>query len=218
MTRAVFATEHPDRQRLNDEVHARPPVALWPNERVLVLAQFGTEARRDREVECLNALADHFGVARPAAAGAHLTLALSEGEDRMLLKVERHTEFTTWWLFERVGATAGFDHSPAARLPSGWLASLPGELLVAVGVALDAADAPLDAAEAAGRFRGNTLIGARIAAGAAQAFADFRIGADRVSRFWIRNFAMGSRQAGRMVQRLVEVETYRMAALLALPV
>ena len=70
---------------------------------------------------------------------------------------------------------------------------------------------------AAGLFGGNIVIGSRIAEGAGDAFTDFRLH-DGYSRFLLRNRTMTPRQAGRMVQRLLEIETYRMMALLALPV
>ena len=70
---------------------------------------------------------------------------------------------------------------------------------------------------AAGLFDGNIVIGSRIAEGAGDAFTDFLLH-DGYSRFLIRNRTMTPRQTGRMVQRLLEIETYRMMALLALPV
>jgi uncharacterized membrane-anchored protein len=61
------------------------------------------------------------------------------------------------------------------------------------------------------------VIGSRIADGAGEAYTDFRL-YDGCSRFYLRNRSMSPRQAGRMLQRLLEIETYRMMALMALPV
>ncbi len=47
---------------------------------------------------------------------------------------------------------------------------------------------------------------------------DFRIHADRMSRFLVLDRGLGRYPAGRVVQRLLEIETYRMMALLAFPV
>lgn len=47
--------------------------------------------------------------------------------------------------------------------------------------------------------------------------ADFSIHADGFSRFLIEDVSLTPRQAGRMVQRLLEIETYLMRALLTLP-
>ncbi len=38
MNQARMPETYPERIRLNDELHARPPVALWPNEHILYLA------------------------------------------------------------------------------------------------------------------------------------------------------------------------------------
>ena len=47
---------------------------------------------------------------------------------------------------------------------------------------------------------------------------DFRIHEDGFSRMLLMDVKMGKRQGGRIVARLLEIETYRMACLLALPV
>jgi uncharacterized membrane-anchored protein len=51
----------------------------------------------------------------------------------------------------------------------------------------------------------------------ATAWTDFRIHADGFGRVLLHDRGLGPRRAGRVVQRLLEVETYRMMALLALP-
>jgi uncharacterized membrane-anchored protein len=61
------------------------------------------------------------------------------------------------------------------------------------------------------------MVAARVADEAAWIFTDFKI-ADGFSRFLVLDERMTQRQAGRTVQRLVEIETYRMMALLGLPV
>ena len=51
----------------------------------------------------------------------------------------------------------------------------------------------------------------------AHAFTDFRIHTGGFSRILVQDHGMAPRQAGRVVQRLLEIDTYRMLALLALP-
>jgi uncharacterized membrane-anchored protein len=57
-----------------------------------------------------------------------------------------------------------------------------------------------------------------MASGAAAAWTDFRIHDDGFGRILIQDRGLGERQTGRLVQRLLEIETYRMMALLAFPV
>jgi uncharacterized membrane-anchored protein len=71
--------------------------------------------------------------------------------------------------------------------------------------------------ELASQFSAESLLGSLVSGGAAAAFTDYRIHADGFSRILIHDRELGRRQAGRLVQRLLEIETYRMMALLALP-
>jgi uncharacterized membrane-anchored protein len=68
------------------------------------------------------------------------------------------------------------------------------------------------------QFSGNHLVGARVGGGNAIVLTDFRIHEDGFSRMLMIDTGIGKRQGGRMAQRLLELETYRMASLLALPV
>ena len=61
------------------------------------------------------------------------------------------------------------------------------------------------------------LVASQVADGAAWVFTDFLL-TDGWSRFMVIDSSLTARQAGRTVQRLLEIETYRMTALLAFPV
>jgi uncharacterized membrane-anchored protein len=67
-------------------------------------------------------------------------------------------------------------------------------------------------------FDGNILIGSSVSGGKGVALADFRIRPDGMSRMLMLDLGMAPAQAGRIVQRLLEIDTYRMMALLTLPV
>jgi uncharacterized membrane-anchored protein len=80
-------------------------------------------------------------------------------------------------------------------------------------------EAATEPGEIAARYFGNAVIvGANIAGGAGAAFTDFRLYPDGFSRWVIHDFSMTPRQSGRLLQRLMEIDTYRMMALLAFPV
>ena len=64
---------------------------------------------------------------------------------------------------------------------------------------------------------GRQMVGAKVADGAAWVFTDFLF-EDGFSRFLVIDVSLTRRQSGRTVQRLVEIETYRLMALLAFPV
>jgi uncharacterized membrane-anchored protein len=57
-----------------------------------------------------------------------------------------------------------------------------------------------------------------VANGAAEVYTDFAMHSDGFSRILVRaGNNLSPRRLGRLVQRLLEIETYRMAALLGLP-
>ncbi len=208
--------DHPQRIELNDEVHARPPESLNAPVRLTFLALSSDWSTRERERQHVNALTRRFGVTGPPAGVNHFSADLGP----FRLKWERHSEFTRYKFIVKGAVEDPFASPPLTAVPGDWLEGLPGQTMVAAHVALVRGEgAALDAeAISAKLFGGNPLVGASIAGGAATALTDFRIHPGGFSRFWIEDRGMTPRQAGRMVQRLMEIDTYRMMALLALPV
>ncbi len=98
---------------------------------------------------------------------------------------------------------------------------MPGELLVACHLAVEPGKGEKpsepDSKGLQRHFGAESLSGSRMAGGNAEAWTDFRLHEDGFGRILVRDFGLRSRQGGRLVQRLLEIETYRMLALLALP-
>jgi uncharacterized membrane-anchored protein len=153
----------------------------------------------------------------PLDQGAKHYSAVAEG---FRLRWERHTEFSRYAITVENPATEPFASPAIGKLPEQWLKLLEGSVLTAVHIRI------LEDHEPAARidqrsekfFSGNVLVGSHIADGAGLALTDFRIHQDGFSRFLVLNDAMTANQTGRMVQRLLEIDTYRMMTLLALPV
>ena len=208
----AFPADDPQRRILHDEVHARPPARLVTPERVAHLALRIPLEARARESQSVAELARFLGVPAPAATASFAWL---EG-NALRVKWERHTEFTSLTFFRQVAPDAPADASAFDVLPREWLSSLPGATMVAARVDVRRAVAEEVGAVVAS-FGDATVVGSRIGDGAGSVFTDFRIGGDGCSRFLVLDHALGERQAGRYVQRLLEIETYRMMALLAYP-
>lgn len=201
------------RRVLHDEVHARPPARLAPPERVTHLAlRVGPDARA-LEAARIAELALHLGARPPGPEASYAWLERGD----LRVKWERHTEFTSLTFFRHVGAAALPGATALDVVPRGFLASLPARTVVAMHVELRRAD-PDEGAQVLASFGDTGVVGARIGGGAASVYTDFRIGADGFSRIVVLDHNLGERQAGRYVQRLCEVETYRMMALLAFPI
>ena len=212
----MLPANHPLRFELNDEVHARPPDALETPLRLTYSALLSPWSQRDSEWQHVVDIATRFGVAPPADGVNHYSADLGP----FRLTWERHTEFSRYMFVFPGPFEHAFEGEALGPVPRDWVAALPGELLVAVRAAMlrgnsEGNDYQTLAAE---NFAGNTLVGSTITDRAAAAFTDFRIHPDGYSRWYVINQTMGSRQAGRVMQRLLEIDTYRVLALMALPV
>ncbi len=217
----LLPPDHPDRASLAAEVHARPPEPLSaPSRATYVAVRIDGEARA-AELAHIVALCGLTGVAPPPAGGTQWAARIGS----VRFKWERHGEFSSYTFF-----TAGLSGLPFAEpvvglLPQGWLAGVPGQSVFAAHAKLALADMLADgpgglpsAAQLAVHFSANVVVGAGIGDGAGLAFTDFVIHPDGFARFLLLDREMTERQAGRMLQRLFEIEAYRMMALLALPV
>lgn len=209
--------DYPQRIELNDEVHARPPEHLNAPVRLSYLALLTDGVAKDAPWQAIADLAARFGVPAPVAGDNHWTADLG----LFRLKWEQHTEFhRCMFVAPGVGLDDPFSEPAIDRVPADWVAALPGQLIVAAHVAVvRAADYPFTHEAVAARlFRDTAPVGAAMVGGIATALTDFRIREDGFSRFFLVDRGMSPWQAGRIVQRLLEIDTYRVLALMALPV
>jgi uncharacterized membrane-anchored protein len=208
--------DHPLRLSLADEVHARPPEPLDTPARATYVAVLVDPEQRAAEHAHVVQLCGQHGVASPPPEASHFSAELGT----VKFKWERHGEFSGFTFFTPGLGSQPFSEPAAALLPPGWLAALPGATIVAAHAQLmPCSGGPLDAATLAAHFDGNIVIGAEIGeGGVGLAYTDFRIHADGFARFLVCNRSFTPRQAGRMLQRLFEIEAYRMMTLLALPI
>ena len=209
--------EHPQRQKLNDEVHSRPPADV-PGTLICSHLAFVTgENGHAEEKVSLKSLASLFGAAIPDNFGNHLTLDLGPFQ----LTWERHTEFSTYTFFEHLEETGNigdrFAHAPVARIPDRWREQIKRELLVAINLVVIEQPADKTSDLLSTVFGDNTLVGGSLAGGGAAAWTDLTLDAHGCSRILVANENLKPGRTGRLVQRLLEIETYRMMALMAFP-
>ncbi len=207
--------DHPERFSLANEVHARPPEALETPARASYLAVIFDTQERLQELAHVGSLCERFHVAPPGPGATHFTADLGA----LRFKWERHGEFSSYTFFVAGLGAEPFAETAAGFLPPEWLARMPGQTIAAAHANLAAAPerAP-DPASMTQYFNNNPAIGAALGEGVGYAFTDFRIHDDGCSRFVLLDRALSPPQAGRLMQRLFEIEAYRMIALLALPI
>ncbi|WP_260294771.1 DUF3422 family protein [Sedimenticola hydrogenitrophicus] len=205
---------YPLRNQLASEVHARPYEQLTAPVQASHLAILSDESLLPQEREMIAALCERFRVAPPSPSARHHSADLGV----FRLKWERHSEFSSYTFFHNAPFEQPFQETAINRVPTDWLAQLPGKLLTATHLALAPQTYPnQEIEELATLFASNTVTGSLVAGGAARVWTDFHIHADCFSRFLIQDNHLRSRQAGRLLQRLCELEQYRLLALLAFP-
>ena len=210
--------DHPLRYQLANELHARPFPALDGACRAAFLAikQENNAAARDRDADRahLIKLLDRFGAQHPRPGATHYSGQLG----RHTLKWESHTEFVTYTLFAPGTAQTPFDAKTFQVFPEDWLAEAPGtritSALIRVEVMQDDATVPDKVSD---WFVPESLAISRVLDDTAIIAGDFRIDSSGHMRFavFVRPDT-GARRAGRIVQRLCEIETYKSMSMLGL--
>ena len=206
--------QHPLRQTLNDELHARPPVPMHSPEAVTYLAFLHHDGSAGREPRHITELATRLGLPEPTTESGHVFI--DAGEFRF--KWERHNEFSSYTFFRKSQGGELADDFALQVVPADWRSNIPGQLITATHVLVRPSSEVGPEALVAKHLAGTTqMVVSKISHGAGWVFTDFRI-TEGFSRFLVVNDSLTPRQVGRTVQRLVEIETYRVIALLSFPV
>ncbi len=214
---------HPQRYQLSNEVHARPFAAIYTPARATHLALILDAGQKKEDRAALNALCERYLVPPPSAGVNHYNGDFGP----FRLRWEQHGEFSTYTFYTVGDCDDPFSDTALRSVPEDWVEQLPGQVIVAAHAGMmcrkdkgesGAGERSIDLDAISPMFEGNTLIGSKVAGGVASVLTDFRIHADGFSRFLVIDHNIySSRQAGRLLQRLFEIEVYRMMALLAFP-
>lgn len=198
---------HAQRSGLLAEVHARPSTPIEAPMLVTRLAAVsgvkGAEGDRERMADlCAR-------VGQPAPGPSMRWWSVDAGG--WLLRWERHSEFSSWTFLRR---PVGEDDGTAADLvPRDWIDAIPGPLLVYTTVRLrrghHSHPVPVERQD---------VIGSRLMNGAATLLTDLKADAQGMTRFDVVLHQDDAVTAGRLALILLEIETYRLMALLAFPV
>ncbi|MEO1471720.1 MAG: DUF3422 family protein, partial [Pseudomonadota bacterium] len=216
---------HSRRFEITNELHARPFMAIEAPGRVITLAFKQEQNAQERDPEAdrahLLSLIDRHGGAHPAPAANHYMADFG----RFTMKWERHTEFVGYMAVETGPAEGLFGADLIEHFPASWLDEAPGRVIAAVEIEIiraeggAAAEAMLVDGALGRSFHRESLAMAHTLDGMALAAGDFRIQDGGFTRFaLVVHGDVGPRRIGRAVQRLIEIESYRSLAMLALPI
>ena len=212
------------RSTLHNEVHARPQARIRMPALVLYVAVFNEGISRAQECGHLRLLPGQEQLQAEQMQGNFMRLRL-EG---YTLKWERHSEFSRYSLVQPLPAHAlqgigDQDLLASVLLPPGWLQGIPGRTLAAVQLVLlhgDVSDPAALMEQARPWFGEHALVASVMGRnGHSCALTDFRLRPSGFERMLvIAPEDMPQTRAGRVSQRLLELETYRLMALRGLPV
>ena len=205
-------TQHPLRAAILNEVHARPFAPLATPKRILHFGFLTDEAGARADRQRLGDTCVGQGTPGPQPFEKHFRVPFGPTS----LRWEQHSEFTTY-TWETPADVGDAPFTPNAATLESRLQSMPppGPLLVAIDLHILPQQEPPIAIERC--FDRPSLAIAENADGKAIYATDFRIDASGFVRILIVDRGLDQERAGALVQRVLEVETYRTLALLALP-
>jgi uncharacterized membrane-anchored protein len=203
---------HPQRHAVLAEVHARPFTRLTAPLGVMRFAFLnqGDAATIDRQT--LAAFLAARGLAALEPSAKHHQVAIGS----ILLRWEQHSEFATFtWIWSKADSAPPF--GAVGEELAALIRALPqaGQLLVAVRLEAEQTAAAVERAEQL--FEKSSLAMATVRSGPAVVASDFRSDEQGFVRILLCNDGLSPGRLGALVQRVLEIETYRTLALLGLP-
>jgi len=199
------------RNSLYEELHNRPSPKVASPCFVSHLAMIRGEEAAQEEYQLVSALCQRFSVNPPPADASCFYQNFGGFEFRW----ERHTEFSTYTFICPNDGQSQQDFA-LTYIPNDWLSQLPGELVVAINMKVQRGEG----ADLEGQhfFEGQRPLGSWVANGKAKVQTSFRLHSDGFGRMLVADMGLNPYQTGRLIQRLLELETYRLMALMGLPV
>ena len=223
----ILPPDDPQRRMLHNEVHARPSARVRLPALITYVALLNAGVSREQECAHLQRLPGHADLGLDRLNGNFLRLRC-EG---YTVKWERHTEFTRYSIVQPLPAHAAWGSvlpELASHVATGtdWLRALPGQTVAAIHLAMlpEGMDDPLMLVKAQQWLGEGMLIGSRMGntvEGQSHSclLSHLRIGADGFERLLVLAAPETTEgRGGRISQRVLELETYRLMALRGLPV
>ena len=201
---------HEFRKAVLEELHARPFLPVSTPRRIYHYAFTTTHDDAILDRINLEEFAKEKNTPPPPADAKFHYFNLNDWR----LRWEQHTEFTTYTWSTGLNAEVPFEHDDPVK--TGEVAFLPpGKLITATQIAVIDHTQSIDKLTKFFNSQSLCVIGAD--KGNAEIFGDFYAENEGYTKFILRVINAKPLEAGRLAQRILEIETYRTMALLALP-
>ncbi|MDC3072118.1 DUF3422 domain-containing protein [bacterium] len=209
-----------------DELHARPYIKLGNNLRVFHFAYLIKENDEKKSWAYLDKFLYKINFQNlPKEASKYW---VAEGKD-LIIRYECHTEFISLTLIypnkidnKNKNKPKLFDENFLRLIPTDFLKNFPGEHLLSSWIEMVPSKHIFKPIDIEGYFYHDNFAGSNVAEDGANVFMSFK--SDRTNflgsglrRVFIQNKNLRTRRTGRLLQRIVELETYQVLSLLGLP-
>ena len=210
--------EHPLRHELLEEIHARSFSDFAGRGRFIryvYLTPDGDQTLMDYVNGYLKA--NNYNPAKPDMKFLRIDC------DGFAMRVERHTEFMTVSFIEK-GLPKGTDLAPGAfdpsalpHLPFDWISQMPCDVFHAIWLEIGGkASYKLSQQDAQNLLSSRAAPGNIVSHGSAQLHLSFDRDENGFTRAVLFNSKIVAARLGRFIQRIVELETYRLLAMMGL--
>ena len=209
-----------------DELHARPYIKLSNNLRTFHFAYLLKENDEKKSWAYLDKFLGKIDFQKlPKEASKYW---VAEGKD-LIIRYECHTEFISLTLIypnkidiENINKAKLFDENFLRILPIEFLKNFPGKHLLSSWIEMVSSNYNYKPIDIERFFYHDNFAGSNVADDGANVFMSFK--SDRTNflgsgfrRVIIQNKNLRTRRTGRLLQRIVELETYQVLSLLGLP-
>ena len=206
---------HPLREKLYNELHNRPfPSITTPAQLTHIAIQHHGKLKVE-EHEFISLLCNRFQVNSPAKSMP----CFYQDFGLFSLRWERHLEYSTYTFIRQAPLTEQpFVKNAINYVPSNWFEKMPGQVLAAVHLIIESENIDKARTHKVDKYFDHmSLIASAPVNSKAKVWSSFKLHEDGFGRFLIYQQDLSAAQSGRLVQQLLQLDTYRLMATLGLP-
>lgn len=207
---------HPQHLELHQEMHARPYPKIKAPCVISHIAFYHDRKEIDKEYQCINELAKISHV-NGIAAGTNSYF--QEFED-FNMRWENHREFSTITIIRAMADPLPSNATALEMFPEGWFENFPGEAISATNISISSDFNETIVESLLGK---RPSIASQLIDNQVTIWSSLHLDKQKFTRFFMSENTQfeegaGRMQLGRIVLKILEIETYRQMALLSLPV
>ncbi len=219
---------HPIREKLYNELHNRAFHLLSSPAQLTHIAIQHEGELLDEEHAFISQLCERFQVNSPAKTMP----CFYQSFGLFNLRWKRHMEYSTYTFIREAPLTQSpFIKNAIDYVPTDWLENMPGQVVAACHLVVESKESeaknskcqtnettPDEAEQNIDHyFDKMQLIASAPINGLAKVWTSFKLHDDSFGRFLVYENGLSTAQLGRLIQRLLELDTYRLMATLGLP-